>query len=81
MHAFVFDYIVSFNILQDACKPRAYMCDGKSDSTNLFQEPPVKPPNPLDTDCSDFDIVKATQVYFSTRHMSFIPNISHVYDS
>lgn len=58
----VHNFLVSqaFLILfQDTCKPHYHGCEEKN---TIFQEPVANQNAVVETDCSSFDIVKATQV-------------------
>uniref|UniRef100_A0A1B6EA99 Uncharacterized protein n=1 Tax=Clastoptera arizonana TaxID=38151 RepID=A0A1B6EA99_9HEMI len=46
-------------VAQDSCKPRYYGCERKGEPGTIFQEPQTT--TVVETDCSNFDIVKATQ--------------------
>ncbi|XP_046671938.1 palmitoyltransferase Hip14 [Homalodisca vitripennis] len=48
-------------VAQDACKPHYHGCESKNEGNAIFQEPTTNLNSAVDTDCSNFDIVKATQ--------------------
>lgn len=48
-------------VAQETCKPRYHSCEGKGEPSTIFQEPVTNQNAIAETDCSNFDIVKATQ--------------------